>query len=417
MRYKAPKGTHDVLPAQSHRWRALEAAFADVARLYGYLEIRTPAFEETELFVRSSGDTSDIVTKQMYTFLDKKGRSLSLKPECTAPAIRAYLEHGLGQSGSITRLCYASQIFRYEQPQKGRYRQSHQVGIELIGSSSPLADGEVIELAVRFYERLGLRDVSVLVNTIGRRAGRERYGEALLSFLEPYLRSQDASFRERAHKNPLRLVDSKDPELQEKLVEAPRIGDYLEADSKERFEAVLEALEAAGVHAIPSPEIVRGLDYYTDIVFEVHSTSLGSQSALCGGGRYDDLIEQMGGPITPSVGFGAGIERALIAQEAEVAALPQPGVDAYLVAATSSAHEYLATLARNLRAAGISALMDYEGRPMKSQLRQADRSGARYAVIVGDDEILAGSVTLRSLSDSTQRRIQQDAIIDTLRTE
>lgn len=415
MRYQAPKGTHDVLPGEAHRWRTLERTFGELAERFGYREVRTPAFEETDLFVRSSGDTSEIVTKQMYTFLDKKGRSLTLKPEGTAPAIRAYLEHGLGGQGSTTRLWYLTQVFRYEQPQKGRYRQSHQVGLELLGSGSPAADAEVVELTVRFFEAMGLRDLRVLVNSIGRAETRRRYGEVLIRHFEPILSEFDVEARARAQKNPLRLLDSKDPRMAEAIQNAPIIGDYLEDASRAGFEELLCRLAEANVHVEIAPRIVRGLDYYTDTVFEVQSGALGSQNSLCGGGRYDGLVEQMGGPPTPAVGVGIGVERVLMVQEAMGLASPAPGVDVYVVAATDSARATVATLARGLREAGLSCLHDLDGRSMKSQLKHADRAQARFAALVGDDELAKGIATLRNLETGEQTEAALDRLAEALR--
>lgn len=408
MPYQAPRGTHDVLPKESHLWRHLEATFCRVAELYGYQEIRTPVFEDYDLFVRTSGDTSEVVTKQMYEFTDKGDRHVALKPEGTAPAIRSYLEHSLGQTGSTTRLWYFTQIFRYERPQKGRYRQAHQFGVELIGSSSPLADVEVIDLTSRFYAALGI-STQVLVNCIGRDETRARYREVILEHVKPWLDQQDGEGQARALKNPLRLLDTKDPELLKVIADVPPVTDSLEDASRAHFDAVREELDRLGIAYRLAPEVVRGLDYYTDTVFEIHSSALGAQGALCGGGRYDNLIKDIGGPATPSVGVGIGVERALIALEQTDFQLAEPRVRVYLVAATDSAKPKVRELAQSLRAKGVSCQFDLDERSMKSQLKAADRSGAECAVMIGDDELAKGTVTVRTLATSQQEEIPVDA--------
>lgn len=403
MRFQAPRGTEDVLPGDSDRRRRLEDVFLSLAGQYGYRELRTPVFEDTELFVRSSGETSDIVTKQMYTFLDKGERSITLKPEGTAPAMRAVIEHNLCPAGTVARLSYVTPIFRYERPQKGRLRQAHQVGLECVGSASPRADIEVIEITARFYEALGLRPV-VLLNSLGRETCRDAYRDAVLAHMAPYLAGQDDEARARAAANPLRLLDSKDPEAQAALTGVPSIERFWEDDSRERHEAILTGLQRAGVAYEVSPSLVRGLDYYTETVFEVQSDSIGAQSALCGGGRYDGLVAQMGGAATPAVGVAMGIERALLTMEAEGIDWPETRTDAFVVSFPGceiAAEER----ARALRADGLSVLVDVEGRSFQAQLRQAGKSGARFAVILGEDEVAQGCATLRDLASGDQRSV------------
>ncbi|MCH7902982.1 MAG: histidine--tRNA ligase [Armatimonadetes bacterium] len=400
--YSRPRGTHDVLPDEVFRWQHVESAFAGLASRFGYSEIRTPTFEPTDLFTRTSGDTSDIVTKQMYTFTDKGDRSMTLKPEATAPAMRAYLEGGLAGSGQIARLWYNTRIYRYERPQKGRHRESYQVGVELIGSSSPSADAEVIELTVGFYEEIGLSGVTVKLNCIGKAATREKYGAALLEHADAWLKDQDQDIRDRAEKNPLRLLDSKSSEVQRAMEGAPLITDYLEDSSRQHFEQVQSLLSDANVSFELAPEIVRGLDYYTDTVFEVQDSGLGAQNALCGGGRYDGLVADIGGPDTPSVGVAMGIERALMAMEGQGVELSKPRLDVYLVAASESAWRPIAELARACRAKRLSASYDLDHRPVSKQFKQADRAGARFAIVIGDDELSSSSVTLRDLDSREQ---------------
>lgn len=415
MRFQAPRGTHDILPSESHRWQRLETVFRDLSELYGYREIRTPAFEDYELFARSSGETSEVVNKQMYDFRDKGDRHIALKPEGTAPAIRAYLEHGLGGQGAVTRLWYLTPFWRYERPALGRFRQAHQFGLELIGSPSPEADAEIIEVTVDFYRRIGIGGLRVLLNSIGRAETRARYREALLAHAASFLATADAETRERAQKNPLRMLDSKDPALQAALAGAPKVTDYLEETSRQSFDRLQELLARAGVAYTLAPEIVRGLDYYTDTVFEVQSDDLGANNSLCGGGRYDNLVQELGGPAMPAVGVGIGVERALIVMEAAGAAIEAPRLHAFVVAATESARAQVAEVARELRNAGYSAITDLDGKNLKAQLKQADRLAARHALLIGDDELSAGVVTVRDLATGEQRSVARVDLVEALR--
>lgn len=417
MRFQAPRGTQDILPAQAPNWVRLETIWRDLVRRYGFQEIRTPTFEETDLFVRTSGETSDIVSKQMYSFVDKGDRNMTLKPEGTAPAIRAMLEHNLCPQGAVCRLAYETTIYRYERPQQGRYREAHQFGLELAGSSSPAADAEVIEVTVRFFEAIGIPELLVLVNSIGRTECREDYRAAILAHVATYLADQDEATRAKAEKNPLRLLDTKDEKLQAVLADLPPITDYLEDDCRARFDRLQELLSKAGVPYKVAPNVVRGLDYYTETVFEVHSPLLGAQSALCGGGRYDNLIKEIGGPATPSVGVGIGIERTLIVLEQlgiDASAQQEPKV--FMIAAGESAFEEALALCRELRSAGLTVLIDYEGKSLKSQIRQADKSGAAVALILGDDELANHVVQARDLRNSQQVEVARVGVLDWLRS-
>lgn len=414
MRFQAPRGTEDVLPGESYRWQWLEEQFQAHTALYGYREIRTPTFEDTELFVRTSGETSEVVSKQMYEFVDKGGRQITLKPEGTAPVMRAVIEHNLCPPGTTQRLWYATPFFRHERPQKGRLREAHQFGLELVGSPSPLADAEIIEVTVRFFERLGLTGLHVLLNSIGRSECRSRYRQTILEHLGPYLESLDEEPRANALKNPLRLLDSKDPEVQARLTSLPPIYDFLEDQSRANLDELQRILTLQQVPFQLAPNIVRGLDYYTDTVFEVQSSSLGAQSALCGGGRYDGLIKEIGGPPTPAVGVGIGIERLLIVLEAQGMLPEEPPPDVYLVSAGEAARDHVLRLASELRRGGLRVLVDLDFRSLKSQLRQADKSCARFAVILGDEELEAGVVTTRDLKTADQRRVPRDAVLSEL---
>lgn len=402
MRFQAPRGTQDVLPNQTPTWQWLEREFLTLAALYGYQELRTPVFEDTEVFVRSSGETSEVVSKQMYSFQDKGGRDLTLKPEGTAPLVRAVVEHNLCPSGTVCRLSYVTPIYRYERPQKGRYREAHQVGLELIGSPSIAADAEIIEITVRFYERLGLTGLQVLLNSLGREECRVRYRRAVLDFASSYLKDQPLDFQERVRKNPLRLLDSKDPEVVDLVKGAPRVLDYLEEECKLRLDQLMCLLTDAGIPYQVDSGIVRGLDYYTETVFEVQSTKLGAQSALCGGGRYDNLIKDLGGPPTPSVGVAMGIERAVMVLEAEGLLQSETKPQAYVAYTGEDMRCHAFEVAATLRSAGVRTLIDIDGRSLKSQLRQADRAGALKVVLIGEEEMRTGSYTVRTLADGAQ---------------
>jgi histidyl-tRNA synthetase len=413
MRFQAPRGTEDVLPGASHTWQHIESVFRSHVAKYGYEEIRTPTFEETELFLRSAGETSEIVTKQMYDFLDKGGRSNTLKAEGTAPAMRAMIEHNLLQQ-IPQRISYITPVFRYERPQKGRLREHHQVGIELIGSSSPAADAEVIEIAVRFYEALGLSDFSVLINSIGRQECRVSYQAALMTYAQAYVISQSEDSQDRIRKNPLRLLDSKDSVAIELMNGAPCILDFLEPESKANFDELKRLLDHSRIRYEVAPHIVRGLDYYTETVFELQVDTIGAQSAIGGGGRYDNLIRELGGPDTPSVGFGIGLERALLTLEAAGISWQEPGLGVFVVIADSNLLDIGRSISDRLRQNGVSVVMEYDGRSMKSQLKQADRSNSRFACIIGEDEVKSNSLTIRDLSTSTQQSLPTKEAIDFL---
>ena len=402
MRIQAPRGTEDVTPDLSPRWRHVEETFRGLAARYGYGEIRTPTFEDTSLFVRGVGDTTDIVTKELYNFRDKGDRDIALKPEGTAGAVRAVMEHSLCPPGTVLRLCYVTPIFRYERPQKGRLREAHQVGLEILGSPNPAADAEVIEVTSRFYAALGLTQTVVVLNSLGRDACRAAFRAKVLDHMAGYLADQTEEQRAKAHRNPLRLLDTKDPAGREALDGLPPITDFLEPEERAHFERVQALLTEAGIAFRLDPGVVRGLDYYTGTVFEVHSTALGAKSELCGGGRYDDLVKGLGGAPTPAVGVGMGIERALIVLEAAGLLPEAPRSDAFVIAAGPEAEGAARALARELRATGLTVLTDPNARSLKSQLGQADKAKARLALILGADEIERGVVQIRRL-DASER--------------
>jgi histidyl-tRNA synthetase len=410
MRIQAPRGTEDLLPSDSHKWRFLEQAFFNLASLYGYREIRTPMFEDIELFKRTSGETSDIVSKEMYDFFDKGGRHVCLRPEGTAPVMRAAIEHGLLNLGIPLRMSYGIPFFRYGRPQKGRLRQAHQFGLELIGSKSPEADAEIIEIVANFYETIGIGKVRILVNSIGRSECRNRYREVVLDHFARYLRDVPDEERAKAAQNPLRLLDSKDPKAAELKATVPSILNYLEDEASQNFELLQALLSESQIDFQVAPDIVRGLDYYTDTVFEVVSDRLGAQSSLCGGGRYDRLIEELGGPPTPSVGVGMGIERAVMVLESMQTEFPIAFPSVYVVQATEDAAAACRKLALDLRRSGLEVQRDLDGRKLPAQLKHANKIGARFAAIIGTDELSSNAVTVRNLTSGEQAAIRFDEI-------
>jgi histidyl-tRNA synthetase len=413
MRIQAPRGTEDVVPATASRWQEIESAYHHIASLYGYREIRTPVFEDVQLFKRTAGETSDIVDKEMYEFQDKGGRDIALKPEGTAPAMRAVLEHNLCPTGTHLRLWYCTACYRYGRPGAGRLRELHQLGAELLGSSSADADAEVIELAIRFFESLGIQGAPVRINSIGRQECRTKFREVILEQAKSFLLDTDEVTRAKIEKNPLGMLDSKDPKQKEALVGLPSILNFLEDDSKARFDQLQLLLTEAAVPYVVSPETVRGLDYYTETVFEYEHPALPGLSVF-GGGRYDNLVSQLGGQATPCVGFGIGMERLLAVLEAidHEAKTPQPV--AFIVQASAGAAEVARKIAREGRAKGLPISLDLDRRSLKSQMRQADGSGATFALIIGDDELAEQKVSVKNLKSSEQQMIAIDSVVEFL---
>jgi histidyl-tRNA synthetase len=405
----APRGTFDVLPADSPRWQALESLIDSISARFGYGEIRTPIFESTDVFVRTLGETTDVVDKEMYTFVDRGGRSITLRPELTAPVVRAMLENNLLQS-LPAKLYYRGPFFRYERPQKGRYRQAHQFGVECFGIAGPEADAEVIGLASEVIRGAGIPDATLDVNSMGCPECRAVFRSALVSYLEQRMAELSPTSRERLARNPLRILDSKDPQDQKIIAAGPRIDAYLCDECRSHFDAVRGLLEAMGLRSRLNPLIVRGFDYYTRTVFEFASGSLGSQNAICGGGRYDGLVEAMGGPSTPGVGFGMGMDRLLIVAEATTAspndARPARRIDAAFIALDEAGVRLLMPPLHAVRKRGIAAEMDFARRKLDKQLRAAGDAGARFAVIVGEDERAAGEATLQDLDTRARTRVR-----------
>ncbi|HVR47677.1 MAG TPA: histidine--tRNA ligase [Candidatus Binatia bacterium] len=403
--FSAPRGTADFFPPQSGRWSELEARIHRLAARFGYGEIRTPMFESTDLFVRGVGEQSDIVEKEMYTFVDRGGRSLTLRPEWTAPVVRAALEHGLLASAPL-RLYYIGPIFRYERPQKGRYRQSHQFGVECFGFSGPEADLEVISMAWELVTQYRIADAVLHVNSIGDAACRPLYRDALLKHFAPHLSAMSEDARRRVERNPLRLLDSKDPADIPYIESAPVFEAFLCAACREHFEAVKSYLELSGIPFVVNPRIVRGLDYYGRTVFEITSGVLGAQSSVCGGGRYDDLVRSLGGPDVPAVGFALGLERFLmiLAAQEDGGEPPRSGIAA--IALGAQARTLLVPIVAELRRRlDAPTYMDYQDRKLLAYLKIADRNRARYALIVGSDELAAGEAVLRDLQERSDRRL------------
>lgn len=416
MRYKAPRGTNDITPDRSWQWQALEQRFRDCCRLHGFREIRTPIFEETELFTRSIGEETDIVSKEMYTFEDRSGRSLTLRPESTAPIVRAWVEHSLGAEGLPTKLFYIYSVFRYERPQAGRYRQHHQFGVEAIGSDDPTLDAEIIGMAARFLTDAGAAPFSLKINSTGVPESRRAFVQALKESVEPFLPELCPSCQTRYEKNPLRMLDCKEERCRELTREVPHLVDYLDVESAEHFAKVREGLEALGLEYEVDHRLVRGFDYYTRTVFEFQTDALGAQNTVCGGGRYDGLVEQIGGPPTPAFGFGMGVERLLLVLEARGALRGgEPAPDVFLVRVGERAQVAGLALADRLRRQGFSCEMDYGGRSLKAQMKKAGKSGARFALILGEDELAAGQVTARDMLAQQQWRLPLEGCPEMMR--
>ena len=398
--------------------RALYDRAAVLARSYGYRYVETPVFEATELFARTSGETSDVVTKEMYTFEDRRGRSLTLRPEGTAPVMRAYLGQ-MQEQASPFKAYYLTRMYRYARPQEGRYREHRQFGIEVFGSGDPAADVEVIAVGDAYLRDLGLSRFEIQLNSIGDDVCRPAYRELLLSYLRERRDRLTDEHRDRFEDNPLRVLDCKDEACRAVAAEAPRITDHLDDACREHFEAVQAGLKDEGVSAVLTPTLVRGLDYYTRTAFEFVSSDLPpQQSALFGGGRYDGLAEVLGGPHVPGVGFGMGLERVASALEHEGVEPPtEPELRVWVVGVGDAGRARARDLTRALRAAGVPADTAFEDRPLKAQLKMADRARAAFAAIVGERELETGAVTVRRLSDGAQEEIAQDALVARLRDE
>jgi histidyl-tRNA synthetase len=408
MNFRAPRGTKDILPPESYLWKEIERAVDETALLFGYDEIRTPIFEQSSLFKRSVGEETDIVSKEMYLFNDKGGEEMALRPELTASVVRAAIEHNLiNQQGAIQRLYYNSApMFRYERPQMGRQRQFHQFGIEVLGAASPLADLQVIAFAVAIYKKLGFSNFHLRLNTLGSGASRAAWRTKLVEYLNGQKDDLSEDSQRRLEANPLRVLDSKNPIDKAIAQKAPTILEFLDKEDREHFEELQSLLRSAGISYGIDPTLVRGLDYYSRTVFELTSSDLGSQDALCGGGRYDGLVEQLGGPSVPAVGFAAGVERLVIVLQKLRTEITPPPLDCYIVLQANEGVGILIELASTLRQTGLSVVYDLMGRSMKAQMREADKLKARFVLILGADEIAQGEVTLKIMQTGEQKGVK-----------
>lgn len=404
---KSPKGTKDVLPSQSGKWQYIEAIIRDICARFGYREIRTPVFEHTELFLRGVGGTTDIVQKEMYTFLDKGERSITLKPEGTAGVVRSFAENKLFGAAQPTKMYYLSMpVFRYERPQAGRLREHHQFGIEAFGSSGPSIDAEVITVALSVFQSLGIEGLALNINSIGCKECRPKYNQALRDFLEQKKDGLCRNCKERMITNPLRTLDCKEDGCRQIVKDAPTMLDYLCDDCNAHFDGLKKRLESTGIPYEVNPFIVRGLDYYTKTVFEIISTGIGAQGTVCGGGRYDGLVEEIGGPSTPGIGFGLGIERLLLVLESLGIDLPEPNIcDVYVCTLGEVASMKGFTITTQLRRLGIKAECDHMQRSMKAQLKYANKIGASKVIIIGDDELEKGVAVVRNMAKSEENTV------------
>ncbi|MBR1985305.1 MAG: histidine--tRNA ligase [Mogibacterium sp.] len=415
MAMKAPKGTKDMLPQDAYRWQYIEEEWAKICSEYGFREIRTPVFESTDLFNRGVGDTTDIVQKEMYTFEDMGGRSITLKPEGTSPAVRAFIESNLYAETQPTKIFYDTPCYRYEKPQAGRLREFHQFGIENFGTPSMMADAEIIALGHDFLKRMGIEDIELHISSVGCRKCRPVYRKVLQDYLRPKYDCLCETCKSRFDKNPMRILDCKSPEDKEAVKDAPMMIDYLCEDCRSDFEDLKSYLDAMGIEYVVDPSIVRGLDYYTKTAFEFITTKIGAQGTVCGGGRYDHLIEEVGGPDMPGVGFGLGKERLLLLMEAcghDFGAAPSPQI--FLAWIGDEAKLYALNLLHELRGKGIRADMDTKERNLKGQMKYANKLGAEYTAVIGGDEVASGEITLKNMSTSEQTKIRREDLADAL---
>ena len=402
------KGTQDILPDQSYKWQDLENKIHATMMLYNYGEIRTPAFEKTELFDRGVGTETDIVSKEMYSWIDQGGENLTLKPELTAPVSRSYIQHNLGSQQPLTKLYYIDALFRRERPQKGRYRQFHQFGVEAFGSEHPEIDSEIIAIAVTLFNQIGIKDLSLKLNSIGSETCREDYKKELKQFLKPHFDKLSKASQARFEKNPLRILDSKSPNEIDIIKDAPLISEFWTKDDKDHFDELCSYLDAMSISYSIDPKLVRGLDYYSRTTFEIISSSLGAQDAICGGGRYDGLVEIIGGKPTPGIGFAAGMERILmIINDANT----KENIKIFIVGLGDSVRPVVAKLTNDLRHNNLSSECDMLRRSMRAQMREANKLGAKYAIIIGENELQQNQVQLKDLVSGKQKTIDMSSIV------
>lgn len=413
---KAPRGTKDVLPFEAYKWQYIEDLFRSVCKDFGYNEIRTPVFEHTELFERGVGETTDVVSKEMYTFLDKGDRSITLKAEGTAPAARLYIENKLFSNPQPTKVFYVTPVLRYERPQKGRLRQHHQFGVEVYGSKSSTIDAEVISIVCTIYNKLGVKNVELNLNSIGCPTCRKEYDEILKKYLSSKLDKLCETCNTRYNKNPMRIIDCKNPSCQSEIEDIPLMLDYICDECKNHFEEVKSNLDIIKIPYVINPKIVRGLDYYSKTAFEFVSNEIGAQGTVCGGGRYDALVESIGGPVTPAVGFGMGIERLMLTLENNNIEIPEPkGIDIFIVSIGDNAKKESFRLMYELRNNNISADMDHLNRSIKAQFKYSDKLNSTFTIVIGDEEVEKDVVTLKNMKTGEQEEIVLSKIIDSLK--
>ncbi|EPH97712.1 MULTISPECIES: histidine--tRNA ligase [unclassified Enterococcus] len=417
MSFQRPKGTNDILPGESEKWQFIEETARLLFRDYRYDEIRTPIFEHYEVIARSVGDTTDIVSKEMYDFYDKGERHVTLRPEGTAPIVRSFVEHKLfgPEYAKPYKAFYVGPMFRYERPQKGRLRQFHQIGVEAFGSENPATDVESMAMALDFFKQLGISQIRLVINSLGDKETRKNYRQALIDYLLPHESELSEDSQRRLHQNPLRVLDSKDKRDQKFVAEAPSILDYLSESAKTHFETVTAMLDALEIPYEIDSNMVRGLDYYTHTIFEIMSDApkMGAQATICAGGRYDELVEELGGPATPGFGFAMGIERLLLTLEAEEVVLPALSeLDAYVVSLGDAANIESLKVVQAIRNFGFSADRDFMGRKAKAQFKTADKAGAKLVLTIGEDELAEQTITVKAMANRNEKKYPLEEIYD-----
>ncbi len=418
MLIKAPKGTRDILPEEIYKWQYIQKITSKLCRNFGYKEIRLPVFEHTELFQRGVGDTTDIVQKEMYTFKDKGGRSITLRPEGTAGVVRSYIENGMASLPHPVKLYYNITAYRHENVQKGRYREFNQFGIEAFGASGPSIDVEIISIVDTLFKRLGLKNIELNINSIGCPDCREEYNRKLKEFLRPLLENLCYTCKERFERNPLRIIDCKEDKCKQYVKDAPTQLDSLCDECKEHFESLQKGLNNLEINYKIDKSIVRGLDYYTRTVFEFVSSNIGTQGTICGGGRYDGLVELCGGQKTPGIGFALGIERLLMEIESQGIEIPEPeSIDIYIASIGDNADKFAEKLVYQLRNAGINTEKDLMSRSLKAQMKYADKLGSKYTVVIGDNEIESNKAVLRNMKTGEQKDVSLDSILNRLKSD
>ena len=412
---KAPRGTNDVVPEESYKWQFVEQKLIETAGLYGFKEIRVPVFEHTEVFTKNVGDTTDVVQKEMYTFTDKGDRSITLRPEFTAGVIRSIIEHSLTAAALPVKVCYCGGCYRYEKPQAGRLREFHQFGAECVGAASPAADAEVIAMASQLLRDIGIEKISLEINSIGCPTCRVEYHKALKAYFEEKKADLCATCCDRLERNPMRILDCKSPVCSDIAKDAPAVIDFLCDDCQAHFDGVKAHLDGMGINYKVNPRIVRGLDYYTRTVFEFISGDIGAQATVCGGGRYDGLLEQMGGQPQPALGFAMGIERLLMVLESQGTQLPVPKpCDIYIAPMGEAATFKATTICNELRAEGFEAVTDIVGRGLKAQMRYANKLGARFTLVLGDSELDSGKAKLKFMDSGEETEVELGNLADSL---